>query len=40
MIFDPIDFGLWLSSTDHGVADPDRADSLEKYLRASYLVGG
>jgi len=40
MIFDPIDFGRWLSSTDHGSANPNRADSLEKYLRASYFVGG
>jgi hypothetical protein len=38
--FDPNQFNLRLSSTNHGVANPSRADSLEKYLRASYFVGG
>ncbi len=38
--FDPNQFSLWLSSPDRGSANPSRADSLEKCLRASYFVGG
>jgi hypothetical protein len=38
--FDPNRFSLWLSSPDRGSVNPNRADSLEKYRRASYFVGG
>lgn len=38
--FDPHPLNLRLSSPDRGSVAPNRADSLEKYLRASYFVGG